>query len=102
MFRKKKSFIIFLNIENHFTFCFVKNKIHLHVFTVLEAEAIDLLEAIKEAISTGMQVVGFETDCKTIHDALSVNNIPQNELGDLISQCKSLLLNRPDFVVSYV
>jgi ribonuclease HI len=70
--------------------------------TVLEAETIGLLEAIKEAISTGMQAVIFETDCKTIPDALSVNNIPENEFGDLIFQCKSLLLNRPDFVVSYV
>jgi len=61
-----------------------------------------VLEAIKEAISTGMQAVRFETDCKTIPDALSLNNIPQNEFGDLISQRKSLLLNKPDFVVSYV
>lgn len=70
--------------------------------TVLEAETIGLLEAIKEAISTGMQAIRFETDCKSIPDALSVNNIPQNEFGDLISQCKSFLLNRADFVVSYV
>jgi len=65
--------------------------------TVLEAETIGLLEVIKEAISIGMQVVRFEIDCKTIPDALSINNIPQNEFGDFISQCKSPLLNRPDY-----
>jgi len=49
-----------------------------------------------------MQAGRFKIDCKTIPDALSVNNIPQNEFDDLISQCKRLLVNRPNFVVSYV
>jgi len=70
--------------------------------TILEAETIGLLEAIKVVISNGMHVVWFETDCKAISDALATTNIPQNEFGDLISQCKSLLINKTDFVVSHI
>jgi len=68
--------------------------------TILEAKTIGLLEAIKVAISNGMHAVWFETDCKAISDALVTTNIPQNEFGDLISQCKSLLINRTDFICS--
>jgi len=38
--------------------------------TVLEAETIGLLEAIKVVISNGMHAVLFETDCKSLSDAI--------------------------------
>jgi len=70
--------------------------------TILESETIGLLEAIKVTISKGMHVVWVETDRKAISDALATTNIPQNEFGDIISQCKSLLINRTDFVVLHI
>jgi len=70
--------------------------------TVLEAKTIGLLEAIKVAISNGMHVVLFERDCKSLLDAIFSTKVPLNEFGDLVSQCRSLLLNRPNFVVSHV
>ena len=70
--------------------------------TVLEAESLGLLDAIKVAISHGMCDVMFETDSKILSDVIATTTTPINEFGDLVTQCRSLLLNRPDFVVSYV
>lgn len=70
--------------------------------TILEAESLGLLDAIKVAISNGMHVVLFETDSKILSDAINSNFTPSNEFGDLVIQCKSLLLDRPDFVVPYI
>ena len=70
--------------------------------TVLEVESLGLLDAIKVAISYGMCDVMFETDSKILSDALATTNTSINEFSDLVTQCRSLLLNRPDFVVSYV
>lgn len=36
------------------------------------------------------------------NDDLATTNVPLNEFGVLISQCRSLLLNKPDFVVSHI
>jgi len=44
----------------------------------------------------------LKIDRKIIYDALATTNVPLNELSDLISQCRSLLLNKPDFVVSHI
>jgi len=44
--------------------------------TVLEAETIGLLEAIKGGISNRMHVVLFETNCKSLSDALATTNAP--------------------------
>jgi hypothetical protein len=70
--------------------------------TVIETETICLLEAIKVAISNGIHDVLFETDCKSLSDVICSTKVPLNKFGDLVFQCRSLLLNRPDFVVSHV
>jgi len=70
--------------------------------TVLEAKTIDLLEAIKVTISNGMHAVLFEIDCKSLSDVICFTKVPLNKFGDLVFQCRRLLLNRPDFVVSHV
>jgi len=70
--------------------------------TVLEVESLGLLDAIKVAISHWMCDVMFETDSKILFDVIATTTTPINEFGDLVTQCRSLLLNRPDFVVSYV
>jgi ribonuclease HI len=70
--------------------------------TVLEAESMGLLEAIKTATSNGLQRVWFEIDSRSLVNALNTSNTPLNEFWDLVFQCKNLLLNNPDFVVSFV
>ena len=70
--------------------------------TILEAESLGLLDAIKVAISNRMHVVLFKTDSKILSDAINSNFTPSNEFGDLVVQCRSLLLDRPDFAVSYI
>jgi ribonuclease HI len=61
-----------------------------------------LLEAIKTAITNGLQGVLFETDSRLVVTTLNTSNIPLNEFGNLVIQCKILLLNNPDFIVSFV
>jgi len=51
---------------------------------VLEAEIINLLEAIKVAISNEIHVVLFETNCKTLSDAISSTKVPLNEFEGLV------------------
>ncbi|RHN55891.1 putative RNA-directed DNA polymerase [Medicago truncatula] len=84
------------------TFLLGKSDFHHSSATVLEAESLALLDAIKLAISNEMHVVLFETDSKILADALTNNSSPTNEFGDLVTQCRSLLLDKPDFAVSYV
>jgi hypothetical protein len=48
-----------------------------------------------------MHVVLFEIDSKKISDAINSYFTPSNEFGDLVIQCRSLLLDGPDFAVSY-
>jgi ribonuclease HI len=75
--------------------------LHLSV-SVLEAESLGLLHSLKMTISNSMHNVTFETDSKTLADALSARNILSNEFGDLVFECKSLLYSNSDYVVSFV
>jgi len=70
--------------------------------TVLEAESTGLLETIKTTTSNGLQRVLFEIGSRSLVNALNTSNTPLNKFGDLVFQCKSLLLNNPDFVVPFV
>jgi len=54
------------------------------------------------AISKAFHHVMFETDSKILVDLLKSTNPPINEIGDLVSECKTLLLSNPDYVVSFV
>ena len=70
--------------------------------SVLEAEAIALFEAFKMAISCGFLSVHFETDNKTLVDAVHSNSTHINEFGDIVSQWKDILTTNTDFKVSYI
>jgi hypothetical protein len=48
----------------------------------------------------GYQAVFFKRDCKNIVDAFSSHNSPHNELGDIITQCTSLLSTNNNYVVT--
>jgi ribonuclease HI len=84
------------------SFLFGKSDYLYSSTTILEAETIGLLEAIKTAILNGMTAVFYETDCKSLADALATNSNHPDEFDDHISQCRSLLLTSPDFVVSNI
>jgi hypothetical protein len=62
----------------------------------IEAEATSLLDY-------DYQAVLFETDCKSVVDALASHSAPpQNDLGGIISQCKILLSSNNNYAVSFV
>ena len=44
----------------------------------------------------------FETDCKTLVEALISQIVSTNEFGDLVFRCRSLVANNPDSVVSFI
>jgi len=79
-----------------------KSDLNYSYVTVLQAEAISLLESIKMAISKAFHYVMFETDNKILVDLLKSTNPPINEIGDLVFEGKTLLLNNSDYVVSFV
>ncbi|XP_075499853.1 uncharacterized protein LOC142538416 [Primulina tabacum] len=58
---------------------------------VREAEAKALLDAITWAASLDMQHIIFETDSKTVEEAVHSNAVDRNELGTIIEECCSLL-----------
>jgi hypothetical protein len=69
----------------------------------IEAEATTLLASIQSALAHDYQAVLFETDCKSVVDALASHSAPpQNELGGIISQCKILLSSNNNYAVSFV
>jgi ribonuclease HI len=67
-----------------------------------EAEALGLLEAIKLAVERGYQSVTFESDCRFVVEAVNTTQVPQNEVGDIISSCQELLSFHNHFSVKYV
>nr|ABD32681.1 Polynucleotidyl transferase, Ribonuclease H fold [Medicago truncatula] len=52
---------------------------------LVEAEAWGLFEAIKFALANDMTFVIFEYDCKVIVDIVNSSQMPQNEIGDILS-----------------
>jgi len=49
------------------------------------------------ATSNGLHKICFETDRKSLVDALATSNVLLNEFKDVISQCRNLLLDNFDF-----
>jgi len=68
----------------------------------VEVEAWGLLEAIKFAVAKDMSSVIFEFDCKVIVDIVNSSHMPQNELEDILSNCKDLLSIHTSFIVNHV
>jgi len=81
---------------------FGQSDIKLLSATVLEAETIGLLECLKMAISKDLRHVVFETYSKLLIDLLGNTTLSLNEIGYLVSECKTLLLSNPYYVVSFV
>ncbi|XP_024632655.2 uncharacterized protein [Medicago truncatula] len=90
----------FRNSTGHFV-SGMSNFTHCNLLPA-EAEAWGLFEAMKFALDNDMPSVIFESDCKTIVDIVNSHQVPQNELGDIISKCKDLLSSHTGFVVNHV
>jgi ribonuclease HI len=71
-------------------------------FSVVEGEAMALVEAMKEVIQRGLQYVVFESDSKIVVDAISSRQSGVSEFSLLISFIQSLLTMHNYFEVKYV
>jgi ribonuclease HI len=70
--------------------------------SVLEGEAMALVEAMEEMIHRGLSYVIFESDSKLVVDAISSNHSGVSEFSLLISHIQSLLSINNYFEVKYV
>ncbi|KAK6147935.1 hypothetical protein DH2020_018847 [Rehmannia glutinosa] len=69
--------------------------------SVIEGEAVGLLEGIKWAKSLGVPRVVFEMDAKAIVDAIGEPGEDWSELGRIIRSCRKLLESEPSYMVQF-
>jgi ribonuclease HI len=70
--------------------------------TVLEGEAMALIEAMEEVIHRGLSFVIFESDSKLVVDAISSCQAGVSDFSILISHIQALLRLNNYFEVKYV
>jgi ribonuclease HI len=70
--------------------------------TVMEGEAVALVEAMEEVIRRGLSYVSFESDSKLVVDAINLRQTGASEFSLLISHIQSLLSLHNYFEVNYV
>jgi ribonuclease HI len=70
--------------------------------TTLEGEAMALKEAMCEVKQIGFSHVMFESDSKSVVDAITSSHFGSSEFSAIISHVKSLLLLCPNFEVKFV
>jgi ribonuclease HI len=71
-------------------------------FTVMEGEALALIEAMEEIICRGYTYVSFESDSKLVVDAITHRQTGVSDFSLLISHIQSLLSLHNYFEVKYV
>ena len=67
-----------------------------------EAEAVGLRDAIVWLGSLGLSHVHIELDCKLVVDNISDRTKNQAEFGNIITACRTLLQQFPNFKISFV
>jgi ribonuclease HI len=72
-----------------------------HSFTVAEGEAMAMLEAMREATSRGWSNIIFESDSKTVIDAIDSNPQGRSELCSIIASIKALLQCNPNYEIKF-
>ncbi|WJX78361.1 hypothetical protein P8452_61592 [Trifolium repens] len=70
--------------------------------SVLEGEAMALIEAMEEVLHMGLSFVIFESDSKLVVDAISSRQAGVSDFSILISHIQSLISNNNYFEVKYV
>ncbi|MCI41850.1 hypothetical protein A2U01_0063084, partial [Trifolium medium] len=53
-------------------------------------------------MDNGYSCVNFESDCQVVVNAILGNGIYENELGTLVSQCRSLLSTNASFNLAFI
>jgi ribonuclease HI len=69
--------------------------------TTLEREATALQHALLLTTSNGFERVIFESDCEQVVNALKNNCMYDNELGNLLSSCRSLLQSNVSYNINF-
>jgi len=67
-----------------------------------ECEATALQQALQIALELGLNRVVFESDCQLAVNAVLNNRSYMNELGSLLSNCRTLLLSNASYTLAYV
>lgn len=70
--------------------------------SVLEAESRGVCEAVKWAMSCGLDHVVIESDALVVVQACHSEESYQTEVGHIVDECKELLITRGDYSVKYI
>jgi ribonuclease HI len=70
--------------------------------TAAECEATALQQAVQIALDLGLNRVVFKSDCQLVMNAVFNNSAYMNELGSLLSNCRTLLLSNASYALAYV
>jgi len=70
--------------------------------TAVEYEAPTIQQALQISLDLGLTRVVFETDCQLVVNAVLGNNSYVNELGILLSNCRTLLFFNASYALAYV
>jgi ribonuclease HI len=84
------------------SFICAKTRTFNTVVTVLEGEALALLEAIRLAVHHGWDHVAFESDSNTLVHSIAANNTGNSEFSDIVSSIKNMLSLLSNFEVKFV
>jgi ribonuclease HI len=84
------------------SFICAKTRTFNTVLTVLEGEALALLEAIRLAVHHGWDHVAFESDSNTLVHSIAANNTGNSEFSDIVSSIKNMLSLLSNFEVKFV
>jgi len=69
-----------------------------YIATTTECEA----TALQQAIQIALDKVAFETDCQVVVNALLNNSLFVNELGSLLSNCRTLLSSSASYTLAFI
>lgn len=83
-------------------FCKAKTVRRIGDVSVFEAEAQGVLEALKWIIELGVHEVELESDSKLTVNAIVGNTPNYLEVGNILQECRELMKDRPDLMVSFV
>jgi ribonuclease HI len=70
--------------------------------SILEGEAMALLHAMRELEQRGLSQVIFETDSKSVVDAIQHFHGGNSEFSSINSQINNVLLFNPNFMVKFI
>jgi hypothetical protein len=72
------------------------------ISTAAEGEASALQQALQIALDLGLNPIVFEIDCQLVVNVVLSNSPYVNELGSLLSNCRTLLFSNATYVLAYV